>query len=91
MLLLDVCAVVCREDASEKWQEVEVREEADIGGRRTACRQCACASSVRFANCICVLNTKGPVRASKWAFLLTVKRDTQKDKERTTKSAPNNQ
>ena len=29
MLLLDVCAVVCREDASEKWQEVEVREEAD--------------------------------------------------------------
>ena len=46
MLLLDVCAVVCREDASERWQEVEVREEADA--RRTACRQCACASSVNL-------------------------------------------
>ena len=51
---------------------------------------CLCVVG-EFANCICVLNTKGPVRASKWAFLLTVKRDTQKDKERTTKSAPNNQ
>ena len=51
---------------------------------------CLCVVG-EFANCICVLNTKGPVRASKWAFLLTVKRDTQKDKvkERTTKSAPN--
>ena len=48
---------------------------------------CLCVVG-EFANCICVLNTKGPVRASKWAFLLTVKRDTQKDKERTSTTNP---
>ena len=76
-------AVRTRLRGGKKWRS---------GRRQTDCMSSVCLCVVgEFANCICVLNTKGPVRASKWAFLLTVKRDTQKDKvkERTTKSAPN--
>ena len=73
-------AVRTRLRSGKKWRS---------GRRQTDCMSSVCLCVVgEFANCICVLNTKGPVRASKWAFLLTVKRDTQKDKERTSTTNP---